>query len=76
MIDLEKLPKPWKKALVNMPLDSVLGLGPLPEGVEIVQVMVKLYGEGLPEKFKTPEGEIIKWITPAQLAELAAGSST
>ena len=83
MIDLDKLSKPWKKALLGLPLEhSIAGnpampkIPPLPDGVEVVQVVLKLYGEGLPEEFRTKEGECIQHVTLDEMAAWAAGSST
>lgn len=40
-----------------------------PQGVCAVEVHVKLYGEGLPDKFETPEGHRIKYITIEELQD-------
>ncbi len=76
MIDLDKLSKPWKKAILYLPPEFAHKSVVMPEGVEVVQVSLKLYGEGLPESFRTKEGTLIPQITLGELALLAAGSST
>lgn len=40
-----------------------------PQGVCAVEVHVKLYGEGLPDKFETPEEHRIKYITIEELQD-------
>jgi hypothetical protein len=69
-MDLDKLSKPWKKALLYLPMEFAPPSAVMPEGVEVVEVALKLYGEGLPEKFRTKEGERIWQITLDELAEL------
>ncbi len=76
MIDFEKLSKPWKKLIVDLPPDCLDEFIVMPKGVEIVEVIAKLYGEGLPEKFRTPEREWIKRMTLDEFAKMAARSST
>ena len=57
-----------KKAILNQsPGDA---MPPLPADVVAVEQRVKLHGEGLPEKFRTKEGDLIDVITLAELAEL------
>jgi hypothetical protein len=71
LMNLDKLSKPWKKAVLHLPAEFEHVSVEMPEGVEVVQVALKLYGEGLPERFRTKEGEAIPQITLKELADLA-----
>lgn len=69
-MDLNKLSKPWKKAMLYLSPEFAPQSVVMPDGVEVVQVVLKLYGEGLPESFRSKEGKWILSITLDELAEL------
>jgi hypothetical protein len=52
-----------KKALFQIPMGPIADALHLPEGVEVVQVAVKVYGPGLPDHCETKEGEPIAWVS-------------
>ena len=44
-----------------------------PQGVCVVEFRIKLYGEDLPDRFETKEGEQIHYITLDELRDLIGG---